>query len=115
MNRKRRKCVVCRWEDRYATEVTDVCVLHNVCLCQNVHVSNKPYACPETTWTCWEKYHRFYLPQKLFSQRGKARTSCDLYKLKRAQRTTEDQGEQNAGAELGDTGNSRNVVRSIVL
>ncbi|KAE8957394.1 hypothetical protein PR003_g32459 [Phytophthora rubi] len=115
MNRKRRKCVVCRWEDRYATEVTDVCVLHNVCLCQNVHVCNKPYACPETTWTCWEKYHRFYLPQKLFSQRGKARTSCDLYKLKRSQRSTDGQENLGADEELGVAGAGRTVARSIVL
>lgn len=94
MNRKRRQCVVCRWErDGHATEVTDVCVLHNVCLCQNVHASTKPYTCPQPTWTCWEKYHRFYLPSKLFSRTGKVRTSSYLYKLKRAEAEQHGTGE----------------------
>ncbi|KAE9016295.1 hypothetical protein PR001_g14694 [Phytophthora rubi] len=114
MNRKRRKCVVCRWEGRYATEVTDVGVLHNVCLCQSVHVSNKPYTCPQTTWTCWEKYHRFYLPNKLFSSTGKVRTSSPLYKLKREQQ------EHNGNANDTDTGDTvvssrRTAVRAIAL
>ncbi|GMF32048.1 unnamed protein product [Phytophthora fragariaefolia] len=31
-NRKRRQCIVCRWEDRNPTEVTDFCIIHAVCL-----------------------------------------------------------------------------------
>ncbi|GMF38430.1 unnamed protein product [Phytophthora fragariaefolia] len=74
MIRKRRQSVICRWEGgRGTTEVTDVCVLHNVSLCQNVHVSSEPYACQQSTWTCWEKYHRFYLPTSYF----RAREKCD--------------------------------------
>ncbi|RAW43202.1 hypothetical protein PC110_g608 [Phytophthora cactorum] len=30
-NRKRRRCVVCRWEDRYPTEVTTYCLTHRRC------------------------------------------------------------------------------------
>ncbi|OWZ02739.1 Transposase [Phytophthora megakarya] len=116
MNHKRRKCVVCRLEDRYATEVTDVCVFHNVCLCQNVHISNKPYACPETTWTCWEKYRYFYLTKKLFSQRGKARTSSELYKLQYSQPPTDAEDEVSAEAvDLGGVRVGRTVARSIDL
>ncbi|GMF26779.1 unnamed protein product [Phytophthora fragariaefolia] len=58
-NQKRRQCVVCRWEDRYATEVTDFCVLHRGCLCQNVFETSESYMCPKQTWTCWEKYHQY--------------------------------------------------------
>lgn len=94
-HRKRRQCVVCRWEDRYATEVTDFCVLHGVCLCQHVSVTTKPFTCVNPTWTCWEKYHRFYLPRKLFSAKGKVRTSCELYKMKL-------QAQANQGAEPQD-------------
>ncbi|KAE9236707.1 hypothetical protein PF005_g955 [Phytophthora fragariae] len=75
-NRKRRRCVICRWDDRYATEVTDFCVLHNVCLCQHVFETSEPYMCPMQTWTCWEKYHRYYLPRKLFSNKGSALLVC---------------------------------------
>ncbi|GMF48175.1 unnamed protein product [Phytophthora fragariaefolia] len=81
-NRKRRGCVICRWEGRYATEVTDYCVLDCVFLCQHVFVAVGPYACPQTTWTCWEKYHRFYLEHNLFSAAGRVRTSSELYKMK---------------------------------
>ncbi|POM76885.1 Transposase [Phytophthora palmivora] len=66
---------------KYATEVTDFCVLHGVCLCQHVSVTTKPFTCVNPTWTCWEKYHRFYLPRKLFSAKGKVRTSCEPYKM----------------------------------
>ncbi|POM57922.1 LOW QUALITY PROTEIN: Transposase [Phytophthora palmivora] len=51
----------------------------------NVHVSQKPYTCHQKTWTCWEKYHRFYLPSKLFSSTGKVRMSSQLYRMKRSQ------------------------------
>ncbi|GMF39068.1 unnamed protein product [Phytophthora fragariaefolia] len=110
-NRKRRQCVVCRWEDRYATEVTDYCVLHTVRLCQHVFVTTKSYMCPKQTWTCWEKYHRFYLPRKLFSAKGKVRTSSDLYKLKH-----ESMSQRNLTSEHEATaGNRLCVVRSINL
>ncbi|ETP27694.1 hypothetical protein F442_23026, partial [Phytophthora nicotianae P10297] len=36
-NRKRRQCIICRWEDKYATEVIDFCVIHAVCLCKDIH------------------------------------------------------------------------------
>ncbi|EEY64354.1 uncharacterized protein PITG_02933 [Phytophthora infestans T30-4] len=62
--------------------VTDFCVLHNVCLCQHVSIATKPYMCPKQTWTCREKYHRFYLPRILFSSEGKVRMSSHLYKPK---------------------------------
>ncbi|EGZ07576.1 hypothetical protein PHYSODRAFT_462850, partial [Phytophthora sojae] len=52
---RRRHCVVCRWEDRFPTVVTDHCTLHGVSLCQIVHTTAaKPYFCQQPTWTCWE-------------------------------------------------------------
>ncbi|KAG3060177.1 hypothetical protein PI124_g22977 [Phytophthora idaei] len=110
-NQKRRKCVVCRWEDRYATEVTDFCVLHNVCLCQHVFVATKTFMCLKQTWTCWEKYHRFYLPRKLFLAKGKVRTSSELYKLKHESLS---QRSSIPGQEVA-SGNRQSVVRSINL
>ncbi|GMF43329.1 unnamed protein product [Phytophthora fragariaefolia] len=53
--RKRQQCVVCRREDRYATEVTEFWVLHGVCLCQYVSVTTEQFTCVNPTWTCWEK------------------------------------------------------------
>ncbi|KAG3167539.1 hypothetical protein PC128_g19449 [Phytophthora cactorum] len=83
MSRKRRQFVVCRWEGRYATEVTDYCVLHGVSLYQVVHsATSEAIMCPRTAWTCWDKFHRYYQPRKLFSSKEKVRTSSALYKLK---------------------------------
>eukprot|EP00644_Phytophthora_capsici_P019415 jgi/Phyca11/132651/e_gw1.199.3.1 len=81
--RKRRGCIICRWEDRWPTEMTDFCGKHSVCLCRGVY-SNKPktYMCPDTDLTCWEKFHRFYLPNELFSAKGNIRLTSELYKIK---------------------------------
>ncbi|KAF1780653.1 hypothetical protein GQ600_11234 [Phytophthora cactorum] len=59
-SRKRRRCVVCRWEDRYPTKVTTYCLTHSVCLCREVN--KKPptrWICPQQSWTCWDKFHNF--------------------------------------------------------
>lgn len=83
VSKKRRQCVVCRWENRFPTVVTDHCTLHNVCLCQLVHkVPNKRYYCQTPGWTCWEKFHKFYLPQQLFSAKGNLMKASELFKLK---------------------------------
>ncbi|ETN15545.1 hypothetical protein PPTG_21955 [Phytophthora nicotianae INRA-310] len=42
----------------------------------------RPFTCPQSTWTCWDKFHRFYLPNGLFSEKGNVRRSSDLAKLK---------------------------------
>ncbi|OWZ14444.1 LOW QUALITY PROTEIN: hypothetical protein PHMEG_00012086 [Phytophthora megakarya] len=99
---------------RYATEVTGVFVLHTACLCQNVHARDKAYTCPNTTWTCWEKYHRYYLPKKLFSRTGKVRTSSDLYKLKRSLLVTENEEDPSTVSEVG-VADARSVIRTIAL
>ncbi|OWZ10326.1 LOW QUALITY PROTEIN: hypothetical protein PHMEG_00016835 [Phytophthora megakarya] len=107
----RMRCVLM---GRHATEVTGVCVLHNVCLCQNVHASDKAYTCCNTTWTCWAKYHRYYLPKKLFSRTGKVRTRSDLYKLKRSLLATENEEDPSAGSKVG-VADARSVVCTIAL
>ncbi|OWZ11762.1 Transposase [Phytophthora megakarya] len=69
--RKRRSCVICRWEDRWPKEKTDYCGKHNVCLCRGVYsYSATCYMCPDINLTCWDKFHRYYLPKKLYSDKG---------------------------------------------
>ncbi|KAJ8542537.1 hypothetical protein ON010_g12276 [Phytophthora cinnamomi] len=120
-HRKRQECVVCRWEDRYATDVTGFCVLHGVCLCQHVSATTEPFTCVNPTWTCWEMYHRFYLPHKLFSAKGKVRTSCELYKLKlqaQANQRAEPQDADTTTTPMegrDDSGARPSVVRMIAL
>ncbi|GMG16576.1 unnamed protein product [Phytophthora fragariaefolia] len=65
-SRKRRRCIICRWEERYPTELTTYCLIHGVCPCREVH-SHAPTAwmCPRDSWTCWDKFHLFHLPNKL--------------------------------------------------
>ncbi|OWZ24823.1 hypothetical protein PHMEG_0001 [Phytophthora megakarya] len=40
--------------------------------------------CPNTTATCWEKFHQFYLPQNLFTDKGNVRRHSKLAMLKAA-------------------------------
>ncbi|KAJ8555029.1 hypothetical protein ON010_g9452 [Phytophthora cinnamomi] len=82
-NRKKRRCIVCRWEGRYPTEVTTYCLTHDVCLCRVVHAqAGSPWICPETAWTCWEKYHRYYWEKNLFSYKGNINRGSELAKLR---------------------------------
>ena len=55
--RRKRQCVICRWENRDC----------------------KPYMCPNTQLSCWNKFHEFYLPQKLFNLRGNIARASALY------------------------------------
>ncbi|KAE9274247.1 hypothetical protein PR003_g29666, partial [Phytophthora rubi] len=80
---KRRRCIVCRWEGRYPTEVTNYCITHGVCLCRIVHDRpDEPWICPSTTSTCWDKFHQFYYPSGLFTDKGNVRRHSKLAKLK---------------------------------
>ncbi|GMF36072.1 unnamed protein product [Phytophthora fragariaefolia] len=57
-DRRKRECVVCRYEGRYLTAVTDYCLAYTVCLCRVVHDEiNTPFTCSQSTWTCWDKFH----------------------------------------------------------
>eukprot|EP00644_Phytophthora_capsici_P005336 jgi/Phyca11/96520/e_gw1.1.1744.1 len=82
--KRRRHCVVCRWEGRFPTVVTDHCTLHGVSLCQIVHTTaTKRNFCQQPTWTCWEKYHKFYLAQNLFSTKGNLRKASLLFQQRK--------------------------------
>eukprot|EP00644_Phytophthora_capsici_P006559 jgi/Phyca11/118747/e_gw1.36.545.1 len=105
-NRKRRQCIVCRWEDRYPTEVTDYCVIHGVCICKGYFDAEpEPYMCPQATWTCWVKFHKFYLQKQLFSTKGRLRKTSQLYQVK--------VGLQQQPQAVRERG--RSVVRQVVL
>lgn len=84
--KKKRECVVCRYEARRPTAMTDYCRTHCVSLCSRVYPSAAagPDMCPETAWTCWMKFHRFYLPERVFSTKGNMRRGSALYKLRYA-------------------------------
>ncbi|POM63513.1 Transposase [Phytophthora palmivora] len=45
----------------------------------------KAYMCPDVDLTCWQKFHRFYFPNELFSAKGNIRLVSALYKLKEPQ------------------------------
>ncbi|ETO58820.1 hypothetical protein F444_22796 [Phytophthora nicotianae P1976] len=38
--------------------------------------------CPSTTSTCWDKFHQFYLPNGLFTDKGNVRRHSELAKLR---------------------------------
>lgn len=83
--RRKRQCVVCRWENRIIGMKTLRDVTHNVALCFQVQAGNelRPYMCPDVEWTCWKKFHDFYLPQNLYNFKGNICSSCPLYKLRK--------------------------------
>ncbi|ETW02496.1 hypothetical protein H310_05995 [Aphanomyces invadans] len=106
---KTRQCVVCRWEStsksKTVTEVTDYCDVHDVCLCSCVrqNYTPAPYMCPNTEWTCWEKFHRFYMPEKLFVKEKGARVQRRnwMYKLRhgKSNGANDDQGSDDNAAD----------------
>jgi len=83
---QKRVCAVCRYENRKATIVTDFCRTHDISLCSRVYSTSAagPGMCPETRWTCWTKFHRFYQPEGVFSAKGNVRRSSPLVKLRYA-------------------------------
>lgn len=84
--RRKRQCVVCRWENRIVSVNTLRDHTHNVSLCVQVRTGGvqMPYMCPYKEWTCWRKYHDFYLPHCLYNLAGNMKTSSELYKLRKA-------------------------------
>ena len=83
-SRDKRGCVVCRFEGRYATESTVICKTHQVCLCIKVYDSSpEAYHCSNTSFTCWQKFHTFYLPQGLYNANGNIVRNSSLAQLKK--------------------------------
>ena len=68
--RRKRMCIVCRFEKRPDTISTVFCTKHNVCLCKRTYLSTNGFGCQQTEWTCWEKFHYYYLPRGVFTSSG---------------------------------------------
>lgn len=85
-SRGKRGCRVCIFEGRYETVKTNYCLKHNVCLCTDTYPT-KPslisVVCPHQEWSCWRKYHEFYLPCGLFNHKGRIKRSSTLHKARR--------------------------------
>jgi len=82
-SKKKRVCVVCRFENRPTTLRTDFCGQHSVCLCTRMYPDASPqFGCDRTDLTCWQKYHQVYVPAGLFSERGNINKSNFFYKQK---------------------------------
>ena len=80
----KRKCVVCRHENRWPTQTTLFCATHNVSLCTNVYAGVVgDHLCPDVDQTCWNKYHNFYFPRGLFNIDGRVRRSSSFHKAKK--------------------------------
>ena len=81
-SRDARACVVCKHEGRYATTITDYCNEHKVCLCRKLYKrcekdnegfvleTSKESEDYQYHWSCWNKFHLYYLPKGLFNHNG---------------------------------------------
>jgi hypothetical protein len=84
--RGKRGCKVCKYEGRTWTMKTNYCQTHNVCLCSNAYEVKPVYAsvtCPHEDWSCWRKYHEYYLPLGVFNDQGRIKRSSTLFKARR--------------------------------
>eukprot|EP00644_Phytophthora_capsici_P012251 jgi/Phyca11/119271/e_gw1.38.419.1 len=90
-SRAKRGCVICRFEGRYSTEVTNWCSTHMVSLCSLTYPAQptKTFVCQAPRWSCWQKYHFHYLPAGLFNSNGRIRRTSSLYLDKKS---SEDEG-----------------------
>ena len=91
-SRDARECVICRHEGRKATQKTDYCQNHKVCLCKQLYMrhdeENKGFYLQTSidgpnydySWTCWDKFHRYYLPQGLFNVNGNIMKQSNMNK-----------------------------------
>ena len=77
-SRNSRNCKVCKIEGRKAKQNTVYCREHRVCLCMRPWPGEGTTACKES-WTCWEKFHFYYLKENIFSAKGGVRRSSELY------------------------------------
>lgn len=113
-SRKRRRCIVCRWEERYPTEVTTYCLTHGVCLCREVHEQPPTsWICPQQSWTCWDKFHKFNFPGQLFTTKGNIRRGSELARLMKA--ATGVSPTDGISAERSQPTAKPDVVRQILL
>jgi hypothetical protein len=81
-HRSSRNCVICKHEGRKATQRTFYCQNHKVCICMHRYYRKDPsnpglnLKSSEDSreysyeWTCWDKFHAYYLPKGLFTADG---------------------------------------------
>ena len=92
---RKRACKVCIWENRPRDIKTIFCDTHQVSLCSKSYPLEesdvKPYYCPQTKLTCWQKYHNFFMARGLWMVKTdpngeKSNVVCrsnELYKLRK--------------------------------
>ncbi|KAE9006802.1 hypothetical protein PR003_g16763, partial [Phytophthora rubi] len=39
----------------------------------------KLHLCQEQTWTCWQKYHEYYFPKRVYNPQGRLMRSSPIY------------------------------------
>ena len=77
-------CIICRLEGRKDTVTTEFCVEHKVCLCKRVYPdATNAYGCQRTEWTCWEKFHKFYIDKDVFTKAGCVKRTSAIFKEKK--------------------------------
>jgi len=84
--RGKRGCKVCLFEGRYETMKTNYCLQHNVCLCSSTYPVDPRYSsvvCPHEDWSCWRKFHDYYLPNGLFNKNGRIQRASSMNKARR--------------------------------
>jgi hypothetical protein len=88
-NVKRREniCQVCKYEERGEVQsLVNVCLAHSARLCTKTHppvadaglvriddaehVTNYSWVCQNSEWSCWNKFHKFYLHKGLWPHRA---------------------------------------------
>ncbi|GMF45511.1 unnamed protein product [Phytophthora fragariaefolia] len=81
-SRTMRECTICKFECRTPTQKTDFCRTHHVALCKPTYSvdHSKSHLCLEASWTCWQKFHYYYMPKLLYSVDGNLRRSSPTYK-----------------------------------
>ena len=65
---------------------TNYCLQHNVCLCSNTYTATPSLAnilCPHEDWSCWRKFHEYYLPSGLFNDRGHILRASSMNRARR--------------------------------
>ena len=93
-------CIVCRWEGRgRLLDHSIYCEKHHVSLCSKLNTTDpKPWYCQESTWTCWEKFHKYYIGKNLFSVKGNINKTSELYVMKIQNQDDNDSDEDDPSA-----------------
>jgi hypothetical protein len=84
LKRRAKVCQVCEYEERGEVQTTvNICLKHSARLCTRTHhpvteaglvrvgdgapVTDFSWACPNPDWSCWKKFHNFFLEKGLWS------------------------------------------------